>query len=74
MAYPVYWRVCGVVIGNADTERGALQHAARRIRKAKYERLTARLADRLIEHDNGDITWEKTWFVGTQLITSRAPR
>lgn len=67
MKYPVLYQ--REVIGEAETERGAIAVAGRRMSCPIRERWTATLADRLIEPEDpdGEITFVKTWFVGRVL-------
>lgn len=65
---PVIWRLAGVVIGHAETERGALNHAARAIHgRLPRERFTARLADTGPEGFADLPPDTPAWFVGVQL-------
>jgi hypothetical protein len=69
MRYPVLWQPGQAVIGEAETKRGAIACAARRISCPIRERWSATLADRMIEPEDpeGEITFVKTWFVSTVL-------
>jgi hypothetical protein len=62
----VIWSPGGQVIGQAETERGALRHA-RNIPRLRCERLTAGVQEVIDRDDMPDFT--KCWFVGVQLKT-----
>jgi hypothetical protein len=60
----VIWSPGGQVIGQAETERGALR-CARNIPRLKCERLTANVGEVIDRHDMPDFT--RVWRVGVVL-------
>lgn len=69
MSHPVLYVPGNELVGSASTERGAIQCVARRVSKLSFERWTARLAERLGDHDE---SVGLAWFVGPQLVQKRA--
>jgi hypothetical protein len=65
----VIYAPSGQVIGQADTERGALQHASRIPRMyPRRERYTASVREVIDRRDMPDFT--RVWVVGLRLVTS----